>query len=52
MNNYAFLDPSGTFACTLGMWLGRLEFVTVMVLLHPDVLRKLHWRRDNAVREA
>lgn len=47
MNNYAFLSPTGTFACTLGMWLGRLEFVTVLVLLHPDVLRKLHRRRES-----
>lgn len=46
MYNYAFLDPIGTLACTLGMWLGRLEFVTVLVLLHPDVLRKLRWRSD------
>lgn len=52
MFNYSFLDPAGTLACTLGMWLGRLEFVTVLVLLHPDVLRKLHWRRaENSARE-
>lgn len=49
MNNYAFLNPAGTLACTLGMWLGRLEFVTVLVLLHPDVLRKMRWRGESAV---
>jgi trk system potassium uptake protein TrkH len=53
MYNYSFLNEAGTLACTIGMWLGRLEFVTVLVLLHPDVLRKLHWRsEDAAVREA
>lgn len=53
MFNYSFLDPAGTLACTIGMWLGRLEFVTVLVLLHPDVLSKLRGRRDGeAAREA
>jgi len=48
MLNYSFLNEAGTLACTLGMWLGRLEFVTVLVLLHPDVLRKLRWRHQSA----
>ena len=30
---------------TLGMWIGRLEIVTVLALLNMKVLRNLHWRR-------
>lgn len=44
MENYAFLGPVGTLLCSLAMWLGRLEFVTVLVLLHPEVLRRMRWR--------
>ncbi len=47
MENYSFLDPASTILCSIGMWLGRLEFVTVLVLLHPDVLRKVRWRRES-----
>ena len=27
-----------------GMWLGRLEMIAVLVLLHPDVWRRIEWR--------
>lgn len=46
MENYDFLGAAGKLVCTLAMWLGRLEFITVLVLLHPDVMRRLRWRSD------
>ena len=44
MENYAALHPMAKIILTLGMWMGRLELLTVLVLLHPDVLRNLRWR--------
>ncbi|MHC4823657.1 MAG: TrkH family potassium uptake protein [Planctomycetota bacterium] len=44
MENFAALHPVAKIVLTLGMWMGRLELLTVLVLLHPDVLRSLHWR--------
>lgn len=44
MDGYAFLAPAAKLVCMLAMWLGRLEFVTVLVLLHPEVLRHIRWR--------
>lgn len=46
LDGYGFLSPFAKFLCMLAMWLGRLEFVTVLVLLHPDVLRRLRWNAD------
>ncbi|MDP7061858.1 MAG: TrkH family potassium uptake protein [Planctomycetota bacterium] len=46
MENYAALHPVAKIILTLGMWMGRLELLTVLVLLHPDVLRRLRWRGD------
>lgn len=48
MGSYEFLGDVGTVLCAIGMWLGRLEFITVLVLLHPDVLRKVRWRAESA----
>ncbi len=52
MANYADLGPASSVLCCIGMWLGRLEFVTVLVLLHPDVLRKVRWRIERAAPSA
>jgi trk system potassium uptake protein TrkH len=46
MENFADLHPLSKIILSLGMWMGRLELVTVLVLLHPDVLRRLRWRGD------
>jgi trk system potassium uptake protein TrkH len=46
MENFASLHPLAKIVLSIGMWMGRLELVTVLVLLHPDVLRRLHWRGD------
>ncbi len=43
MANFAELDVPSKVVLTLGMWAGRLELVTVLALLHPDVLRRLRW---------
>lgn len=44
MGSYDFLAPAGKVVCAMAMWLGRLEFITVLVLLHPDVIRRVRWR--------
>ncbi len=44
MENFALLHPMAKISLTLGMWMGRLELLTVLVLLHPDVWRSLRWR--------
>lgn len=50
---FGFAGPMGSFAdfddvskvlLILGMWIGRLEIVTVLALLHPDVWRKIRLR--------
>ncbi len=49
MENFADLHPMAKIILSLGMWMGRLELVTVLVLFHPDVLRRLRWRGDKQV---
>lgn len=44
MGNYADFSAVSKILLTLSMWLGRLEIVTVLALLHPDVWRHTHWR--------
>ena len=34
-STWADLNPLSMFASTILMWLGRLELLTVLVLLHP-----------------
>lgn len=45
MGNFAFYGDPEKIIMTLGMWVGRLEIVTVLALFHLDVLRDIHWRR-------
>ncbi|MCH2101057.1 MAG: TrkH family potassium uptake protein, partial [Planctomycetes bacterium] len=47
MGNFSNFDPPEKLVLTLAMWIGRLEIVTVLALLHPDVLRRLRWRDDH-----
>lgn len=44
MGTFGGLDDASKLVLTVAMWCGRLEMVTVVALLHPDVLRKLRWR--------
>ncbi len=41
MGSFAGFSPVAKVVLTLAMWLGRLEIVTVLALLHPDVWRRL-----------
>lgn len=43
MGNFAGFSTPAKLLLTVAMWLGRLEIVTVLALLHPDVLRRLRW---------
>ncbi|MBC8370827.1 MAG: TrkH family potassium uptake protein [Planctomycetes bacterium] len=44
MGNFADLNSASKIILSIGMWMGRLELVTTLALLHPDVLRHLRWR--------
>ncbi len=39
MGNFAGFSDLGKLILTFGMWMGRLEIVTILALLHPDVIR-------------
>jgi trk system potassium uptake protein TrkH len=44
MGSFAGFDDVSKVLLIIGMWIGRLEIVTVLALLHPDVWRKLRLR--------
>jgi len=44
MGSYAAFDDATKIVLSLAMWIGRLEVVTVLALLHPDVLSKIRLR--------
>jgi trk system potassium uptake protein TrkH len=39
MANFADLHPISRMVLTLAMWIGRLEVLTVLALLRPEVWR-------------
>jgi Trk-type K+ transport system membrane component len=41
MENFAGLSAVTRVILIFAMWIGRLEVMTVLILLHPDVLRTL-----------
>ena len=43
MGNFAGLSTATKWLLSIAMWVGRLEIVTVLALLHPHVLRQLRW---------
>ncbi len=43
MQNYADLHPVSRFVLTLAMWIGRLEVITVLVILRPEAWRSGQW---------
>ena len=38
------LHPLSKLVLTGAMWIGRLEILTVLALLRPEVWRSAHWR--------
>ena len=44
MSNYAHFDSASHIILSIGMWMGRLELVTVLALLHPDVITHIRWK--------
>lgn len=46
MGHYADLHPVSRIVLTLEMWIGRLEVLTVLVLLRAEVWRSARWRID------
>jgi len=49
MGTFAGLHPLSKILFILSMWIGRLEVMTVLVLLHPDVMRSVLARRKRVV---
>ena len=43
MANFADLHPVSRFTLTLAMWIGRLEVITVLVILRPEAWRSGRW---------
>jgi trk system potassium uptake protein TrkH len=50
MASFAPLTSVSKLVLLLAMWLGRLELMTVLVLLRPEVWRTTSWRRDGSGR--
>jgi Trk-type K+ transport system membrane component len=44
MNTFADLSVATKLLFTFNMWVGRLEVMSVLVLLHPSVLGSLLFR--------
>ena len=43
MGTYAGLSAFTKTLLAIAMWVGRLEIVTVIALLHPDVWKNMQW---------
>ena len=43
MGNFADLHPVSRIVLTLAMWIGRLEVITVLVILRPEAWRSGRW---------
>lgn len=50
MANFADLHPLSRVALTLAMWIGRLEVLTVLIVLSPEVWRSGQWSADGRSR--
>ncbi len=50
MGTYAHLSDFTKVLLSIAMWVGRLEIVTVIALLHPDVWKNMHWRSNRPAR--
>jgi trk system potassium uptake protein TrkH len=52
MTNYAGFDAVSKWVLFVNMWVGRLEVVTVLIFLQPQVWRIARWRGPERSREA
>ena len=43
MGSFDEIGSASKVVLSIGVWMGRLELVTILALLHPDVLRHLRW---------
>ncbi len=43
MANYGRLHPLSKLVLTGALWIGRVEVLTVLALLRPEVWRSAHW---------
>jgi trk system potassium uptake protein len=50
MANFADLHPLSRLTLTLAMWIGRLEVLTVLVILRPEVWRSGRWSAEGRLR--
>ena len=48
MGHFADLHPVSRIVLTLAMWIGRLEVLTVLVILRPEAWRSGRWSADSA----
>lgn len=48
MANYADLHPVSRIVLTLAMWIGRLEVITVLVIMRPEAWRSGRWSSTRA----
>lgn len=48
MSNFATLHPLSRFVLTLAMWIGRLEVITVLVILRAEAWRSSIWSSQAA----
>ncbi len=46
MTHYAHLHPVSKITLTAAMWIGRLEVLTVLAILRPEVWLSSRWRAD------
>jgi trk system potassium uptake protein TrkH len=46
MANYADLHPISRIVLTMAMWIGRLEVITVLVILRPEAWRSGRWSAE------
>ena len=51
MANFADLHPISRIVLTLAMWIGRLEVLTVLVILRPEAWRASRWSADGSGRQ-
>jgi trk system potassium uptake protein TrkH len=52
MAHFSHLHPVSKLVLTAAMWVGRLEVLTVLALLRPEVWTTARWQADDSSRPA